>query len=148
MKVKAKDFIFLAEIFVSLILFQIMFSNFTMGFNPTPYWGAEMAIVGLVSLSVASLIFFVRIALPGKAGKIGYGIIMGATTVLFAAQEVYYALFGTFFTVYSMINSAQITEFMDVIFINMWEQKIPLALFFALGIIEIVMLMKNAERRK
>ena len=108
----------MAEIFVSLILFQIMFSNFTMGFNPTPYWGAEMAIVGLVSLSVASLIFFVRIALPGKAGKIGYGIIMGATTVLFAAQEVYYALFGTFFTVYSMINSAQITEFMDVIFIR------------------------------
>lgn len=154
MKVKAKDFIFLAEIFVSLILFQIMFSNFTMGFNPTPYWGAEMAIVGLVSLSVASLIFFVRIALPGKAGKIGYGIIMGATTVLFAAQEVYYALFGTFFTVYSMINSAQITEFMDVIFINMWEQKIPLALFFALGIIEIVRGVKkdfayaDEERRK
>ncbi len=44
-----------------------------------------MAIVGLVSLSVAS----VRIALPGKGGKIGYGIIMGATTVLFCCSGEY-----------------------------------------------------------
>lgn len=154
MKVKAKDFIFLAENFIILIVFQIMFSGFTMGFSPTPYWIEEMVIVGLVSLSVASLLFLARIAVPGKGGKIGYGVLMGTVTVLFAAQEVYYAIFGTFFTAYSLINSAQVTEFMDVIFINMWKEKVPLILFFAVGITAIVRGVKrqvpygDQEKRK
>ncbi len=134
MNVKVKNLIFAAEIFAALILMQLIFSAFTIGFNSTEHWLAEIAIIGLTSLSTAVLLFILRTWPREKAGKILYGTGMVTATVLFAAQEVYYAIFGTFFTVYSLINSAQVVEFMDVVFINMWREKIAIVLFFAVGI--------------
>lgn len=133
MKVKKREFIFFAENFAALILLQILFIIFTTGIKDSEYWFWEVLVIALMSSSSAAMMTFLRIFLPDRGGKIAYGIAMGFTAAMFAAQEVYYALFGTFFTVYSMINSAQVTEFMDVILINIWNEKLPLLLIIAVG---------------
>ena len=138
MRFKERDIVFFAENFSTLILLQILFTAFTTGFKDSQYWFWETVIIVLMSSSAAALMTFLRIALPGKVGRITYGVAMGFTALMFAAQEVYYALFGTFFTVYSMINSAQVTEFMDVILINVWNEKLPILLIISVGTIAVI----------
>ena len=149
MTAKKQEFIFFAENFAALILLQILFIAFTTGVKESEYWLSEVAVIVLMSSSSAALMTFLRIALPDRwGGKIAYGIAMGFTTVMFAAQEVYYALFGTFFTVYSMINSAQVTEFMDVILINVWNEKLPLLLIISVGAVTTVRQNREKDFRK
>ena len=101
MKVKARDFILLAELFAGLVLMEVIFRGATIGFKDSGYLFSETSIIMLMSLSGASLIFFFRAILPEKPGKILYICLIAATTVLFLSQTVYYTIFDTYYTLYS-----------------------------------------------
>ena len=115
MKVRAKDFALLAVIFAGLVMMEVVFRGATIGFEATDYLFTEILLITLMSLSCASLIFFFRTAIPGRGGKIIYGALIAAVTVLFLSQTVYYTIFDTYYTVYSFMNGAQVVEFMSVI---------------------------------
>lgn len=150
MSIKARDWILFAETFFAIILMEIIFRGFTLGFESNGYLKSEICIVTLTSLAIAGGFFFIKTLLTGKKGKIVYLVMMAAMTVLFAAQVVYYSIFETFFTTYSMLNSAQVMEFQDVIWSNIWRSKIPLAMLFAIGGICIALMWRekpeNAEK--
>lgn len=108
MKVRAKDFALLAVIFAGLVMMEVVFRGATIGFEATDYLFTEILLITLMSLSCASLIFFFRTAIPGRGGKIVYGALIAAVTVLFLSQTVYYTIFDTYYTVYSFMNGAQV----------------------------------------
>lgn len=53
--------------------------------------------------------------MPRKIGQIVLPCIFGISTVFFSAQTIYYSIFKTFFSFYSMQNGGQVTQFMDII---------------------------------
>lgn len=128
MKVEAKHFSLPAVTFAALVLMEIFFRGFTEEFDVGPYFGTETAIALLILLGVALVVFFFRVLLPPRASKIFYGIAMGLIALMFAAQCVYYCIFETFFTTYSMFNGAQVVEFQDVIWLNIWREKFAILL--------------------
>lgn len=146
MKFRTRDWILFAETFCAIILMEIVFRGFTLGFEPNGYLKTEICITILISLAVAGVFFFVRTLIPGKGGKIAYLILMGAATFMFAAQTVYYAIFETFFTTYSMLNSAQVIEFQDVIWANIWEEKLPILILFAICGLSVTLMWREKKR--
>ena len=155
MKVRAKDFALLAVIFAGLVMMEVVFRGATIGFEATDYLFTEILLITLMSLSCASLIFFFRTAIPGRGGKIIYGALIAAVTVLFLSQTVYYTIFDTYYTVYSFMNGAQVVEFMSVIINAIFRCIIPFLMITAVGVLMgIIGCRKNfahdmqQERRK
>ena len=58
---------------------------------------------------------FITGLMPRKTGQIVLPCIFGISTVFFSAQTIYYSIFKTFFSFYSMQNGGQVTQFMDII---------------------------------
>ena len=135
MKVRTRDFALLGIIFAGLILMEVIFRGATIGFEINAYVYSEILLITLMSLSCASLIFFFRTAIPGKAGKIVYGGLIAVVTVLFLSQTVYYTIFDTYYTVYSFMNGAQVVEFMGVIFSAIFRCIIPFLMITAVGVL-------------
>lgn len=148
MKVKARDFILFGQTFAALLIMEAVFRGFTIKFDFGKYFGSELAITILVSAVVAAVLFFLKTLFDGKAGKIIYSVLMGIISVMFVAQVVYYVIFETFFTFYSLFHSAQVLEFMDTIFGGIWDAKVPFVLLFAVGGGAIALLWKRKESDK
>lgn len=133
MKDKLRDYVLFGEIFVGLLLMEAIFRGFSIGFKNSPYLFAEIMIVLLISASMAAFLFLMRTLFPEKSAKIIYSIFVFLVSLVFASQAVYYAIFETFFTFYSMVNGGQVTEFMDTIFHYIWQAKWQIVLLFAIG---------------
>ena len=133
MKVKARNLRLLAATFGALFLMETAFRGFTLGYAKDNYFVLEACIITLISLAGAALMFFLRTAFRQRTGKIIYNALMAVTMVIFAAQIVYYYIFETFFTFYSMLNGAQVVEFQDVIWDAIFHEIIPIIVMFALG---------------
>ena len=133
MKVKARNLRLLAATFGALFLMETAFRGFTLGYAKDNYFVLEACIITLISLAGAALMFFLRTAFRQRTGKIIYNALMAVTMVIFAAQIVYYYIFETFFTFYSMLNGAQVVEFQEVIWDAIFHEIIPIIVMFALG---------------
>lgn len=133
MKTKAREFVLLIETFAALLLMESFFRIFTIGFEDSKHIISEIIIVFSVCASVASLLFFIRNLGSEKTGKILYSVAVGAITLLFISQIVYYGIFSTYYTFYSMVNGAQVTEFMGTIFDGIWQTKFQMLAIIAIG---------------
>ena len=85
----------------------------------------------LFSINIALIIYLIIGSVSEKINRIVRNIIIGAITVLFAAQFVYYQVYESVISVYSLTNGGQVLQFWqtiwDVIKLN-WN-KILLILF-------------------
>lgn len=145
MKIRIRDFALLAETFLALVLMEAFLRGFTMGFESNGYVAAEIVIVASVCVSVASFIFFIKTLASAKAGKILYSAVMAAVTIFFLSQIVYYGIFATYYTTYSLFNSAQVTEFMGTIFDAIWDVKLQMLAVAAAGASAVVIAVKRKE---
>lgn len=133
MKIRARDFILLAETFIVLALMEAFHRGFTIGFEDNRYISAEIIIISSVCASCASLLFFIKTLASEKTGKILYSAFMGLVTLLFVSQIVYYGIFSTYYTFYSLANGAQVTEFMGTILDAVWRVKFKMLAIIVLG---------------
>lgn len=126
-----KNVIVTVSTIIYFVTVELIVRVFTLGFANQGNWSLELILILLISVALGSLLSMAITFIGDKWRK---GIFIGITaiiTVAYGAQMVYYSIFGTFYTTYSMFNGAQVAEFGDVIFQAIWEEKIPLLLLFA-----------------
>ena len=138
---------------LSLLFYYILFimyeeltlSCLLFGTFPSSFWLIILfsAPIGIV-LNILSSIF------KPKVNKIIAYVIIIFIVILFGAQIVYYSMYESILSFYSIVNGGQVTEFMDVIF-DMILRNWYGILLFALPIIILVILHKkniiNFERQ-
>lgn len=138
---------------LSLLFYYILFiiyeeltlSCLLFGTFPSSFWLIILfsAPIGIV-LNILSSIF------KPKVNKIIAYVITIFIVILFGAQIVYYSMYESILSFYSIVNGGQVTEFMDVIF-DMILRNWYGILLFALPIIILVILHKkniiNFERQ-
>ena len=114
-------------IFTSIILIyeELLFSYLIFNEISNPFYKI------LFSINIALIICLIMGRVSSKINRIVRNIIIGAITVLFAAQFVYYQVYESIISVYSLTNGGQVFQFwqtiMGVIKLN-WN-KILLILF-------------------
>lgn len=119
-------------IYEELILSCLLFKAF-----PTSIW-----IIALFSIPIAIILSFISNIFKEIGNKAITYIITIFFVVLFGAQIVYYTMYESILSFYSIVNGGQVTEFMDVIFDMICRNWYGIALF-ALPILFLVILHKK-----
>ena len=118
-------FIIYEEIVLSCLLFKTF---------PTSIW-----LILLFSIPIAIVFNILSSVFSSRANKIiTYGITI-FTIILFGAQIVYYSMYESILSFYSIVNGGQVTEFMDVI-IDMILRNWYGIVLFALPLIALIIL--------
>lgn len=129
MKFKSKDAVIMAVTFIAILLYELIVRLFTIGTKNDEYILMEMGLIVIGVIIISGVITLIKGLLPEKVGNIIYAAVMIVMGVLYAAQTVYYDIFQTFFTIYSMFNGGQAFEFVDVIISSITNCLVPIALF-------------------
>ena len=94
-----------------IIYEELVFSCLIYKAFPTSLW-----LIILFSLPIAIALDIVSSLFKEKANKIITYILTTFIVILFGAQIVYYSMYESILSFYSIMNGGQVTEFMDVIF--------------------------------
>ncbi len=116
-------------IYEELILSCLLFKTF-----PTSIW-----LIALFSIPIAIVLNIFSSIFKAKVNKIITYIITVFIVILFGAQIVYYSMYESILSFYSIVNGGQITEFMDIIF-DMILRNWYGILLFALPIVLLIIL--------
>ncbi len=119
-------------IYEELVLSCLLFKTF-----PTSIW-----LIILFSIPIAILFNILSSIFKPKANKIITYIITTFIVILFAAQIVYYSMYESILSFYSIVNGGQVTEFMDVIF-DMILRNWYGILLFTLPLIALIVLHRT-----
>ena len=119
-------------IYEELILSCLLFKAF-----PTGIW-----IIALFSIPIAIILSFISNIFKQIGNKVITYIITIFFVVLFGAQIVYYTMYESILSFYSIVNGGQVAEFMDVIFDMIRRNWYGIALF-ALPILLLIILHKK-----
>lgn len=113
---------------------------FELVFHLLIYRSAEGLLFPLLfSVPTGMLAAFVLGLFPRRAGQVLLPVITFIATVIYSAQVIYYSVFRTFFSVYSMGNGGQITQFMSAIFLAIAKNWLPILLFLVPVVLVIVL---------
>lgn len=138
---------------LSLLFYYILFiiyeeltlSCLLFGIFPSSFW-----LIILFSVPIGIVFNILSSIFKPKVNKIITYVITIFIVILFGAQIVYYSMYESILSFYSIVNGGQVTEFMDVIF-DMILRNWYGILLFALPIIILVILHKkniiNFERQ-
>ncbi|MBQ2917229.1 MAG: sulfatase-like hydrolase/transferase [Clostridia bacterium] len=121
-------FIIYEEIVLSCLLFK--------GF-PSSIW-----LIALFSIPIAIVLNILSSMFKPRANKIIAYVITIFIVILFGAQIVYYSMYESILSFYSILNGGQVTEFMDVIFDMILRNWYGIVLF-ALPIIVLIILHRT-----
>jgi len=121
-------FIIYEEIVLSCLLFKVF---------PSSIW-----LITLFSIPIAIILNIISSIFKPKANKIITYIITIFIVILFGAQIVYYSMYESILSFYSILNGGQVTEFMDVIFDMILRNWYGIVLF-ALPLIALIILHKT-----
>lgn len=119
-------------IYEELVLSCLLFKTF-----PTSIW-----LIILFSIPIAIALNILSSIFRAKANKIITYVITIFIVILFGAQVVYYSMYESILSFYSILNGGQVTEFMDVVF-DMILRNWYGILLFALPIIVLIVLHKT-----
>ncbi len=102
----------------------------------------SILLIALFSIPIAILLNIFSSIFKAKINKIITYIITIFIVILFGAQIVYYSMYESILSFYSILNGGQVTEFMDVVF-GMILRNWYGILLFALPIIVLIVLHKS-----
>lgn len=130
---------------LSLLFYYILFiiyeeltlSCLLFGTFPSNFW-----LIILFSVPIAVVLNILSSIFKPKANKIITYVITIFIVILFGAQIVYYSMYESILSFYSIVNGGQVTEFMDVIFDMILRNWYGIVLF-VLPIIPLVILHKK-----
>jgi len=123
-------FIIYEEIILSFLLFKTF---------PSSIW-----LIILFSIPIAVILNIISSVNKPKANKIITYIISIFIVILFGTQIVYYTMYESILSFYSIVNGGQVAEFMDVIF-DMILRNWYGILLFILPIIGLIILHKTKK---
>ena len=121
-------------IYEELILSCLLFNTF-----PKSIW-----LIGLFSIPIAIVLSFISNIFKPIGNKIVTYVVTIFLVILFGAQIVYYSMYESILSFYSIVNGGQVAEFMDVIIDMIIRNWYGIALFaFPILILIILHLKKN-----
>lgn len=140
-----KKFSLLIYYTLFIIYQEFVFSCLIYKEFPNSFW-----LVILFSIPIAIVLNIISSSFKEKANKIITYIITIFLVILYGAQIVYYSMYESILSFYSIMNGGQVTEFMDVIF-DMILRNWYGILLFILPLIVLIILHKkkiiNFERQ-
>lgn len=140
-----KKFSLLIYYTLFIIYQEFVFSCLIYKEFPSSFW-----LVILFSIPIAIVLNIISSLFKEKANKIITYIITIFLSILYGAQIVYYSMYESILSFYSIMNGGQVTEFMDVIF-DMILRNWYGILLFILPLIVLIILHKkkiiNFERQ-
>ena len=133
-------------IFVLTVIFEIILRVWTFGTALGGFSGKGFLIAVLMSAFFAC-IFDVLMGLLGQkhpkaARRITVGLVV-FWMLIYSAQLVYYDIFRTFFSIYSMSNGGQVLEFIDIIIVTVFDKIVPILLNFGAAGLAIFLIRKR-----
>lgn len=120
-----------------IIYEELVFSCLIYKTFPTSIW-----LIILFSIPIAMIFNILSSIFKSKANKIITYVITAFIAILFGAQIVYYSMYESILSFYSILNGGQVTEFMDVV-IDMILRNWYGILLFALPLIVLIVLHKK-----
>ena len=120
-----------------IIYEELVFSCLIYKTFPTSIW-----LILLFSIPIAIVLNILSSIFNPKANKIITYVITIFIVILFGAQIVYYSMYESILSFYSIINGGQVTEFMDVIF-DMILRNWYGILLFIIPLIVLIILHKK-----
>ena len=121
-------FMIYEEIVLSCLLFKVF---------PSSIW-----LITLFSIPIAIILNIISSIFKPKTNKIITYAITIFIVILFGAQIVYYSMYESILSFYSILNGGQVTEFMDVIFDMILRNWYGIVLF-ALPLVVLIILHKT-----
>ncbi|MGN1333792.1 MAG: LTA synthase family protein [Anaerovoracaceae bacterium] len=121
-------------IFVLTVVLEIILRAWTFGAALGGFSGKGFLIAVLMSAFFACILEIITRLLGRrhpKAARVTVVAVIIFWTLIYSAQLVYYDIFRTFFSIYSMSNGGQVLEFIDVIIVTIIDKIIPLLMNFA-----------------
>lgn len=132
-----KKFSLLFYYILFIIYEELTLSCLLFGTFPSSFW-----LIILFSVPIAVVLNILSSIFKPKVNKIITYIITIFIVILFGAQIVYYSMYESILSFYSIVNGGQVTEFMDVIFDMILRNWYGIVLF-VLPIIPLVILHKK-----
>ncbi len=132
-----KKFSLLFYYILFIIYQELVFSFLIYKEFPSSFW-----LVVLFSIPIAIVLNIISSLFKEKANKVITYIITIFLIVLYGAQIVYYSMYESILSFYSIMNGGQVTEFMDVIF-DMILRNWYGILLFMLPLIPLIILHKK-----
>ena len=124
--------------FILFIIYQeFVFSCLIYKEFPSSFW-----LVVLFSIPIAIVLNILSSLFKEKGNKIITYVITIFLSILFGAQIVYYSMYESILSFYSILNGGQVTEFMDVIF-DMILRNWYGILLFMIPILVLIVLHKK-----
>ena len=114
--------------FVWLFGSIIFFEYVTRGFSGLAIFSKDILFVWLFSFSLSLVYMAICRILPQKASRIVCAVLIGITMIFYMLQTVFFAVFGTFCTVRTMLGGGEALEFTSSIFLGILHRIIPLIL--------------------
>lgn len=121
-------------IFVLTVVLEIILRAWTFGTALGGFSGKGFLIAVLMSAFFACILEIITRLLGHrhpKAARVTVVAMIIFWTLIYSAQLVYYDIFRTFFSIYSMSNGGQVLEFIDVIIVTIIDKIIPILMNFA-----------------
>lgn len=121
-------------IFVLTVVLEIILRAWTFGTALGGFSGKGFLIAVLMSAFFACILEIITRLLGHrhpKAARVTVVAVIIFWTLIYSAQLVYYDIFRTFFSIYSMSNGGQVLEFIDVIIVTIIDKIIPILMNFA-----------------
>lgn len=121
-------------IFVLTVVLEIILRAWTFGTALGGFSGKGFLIAVLMSAFFACILEIITRLLGHrhpKAARVAVVAVIIFWTLIYSAQLVYYDIFRTFFSIYSMSNGGQVLEFIDVIIVTIIDKIIPILMNFA-----------------
>lgn len=137
-------------IFVLTVIFEIILRAWTFGTVLGGFSGKGFLIAVLMSAFFAC-IFDVLMGIlgqkhPAAVKKITIGLVV-FWMLIYSAQLVYYDIFRTFFSIYSMANGGQVLEFIDIIIVTIFDKIVPILLNFAAAAGAVYFILRQKPRK-
>ena len=121
-------------IFVLTVVLEIILRAWTFGTALGGFSGKGFLIAVLMSAFFACILEIITRLLGHrhpKAARVAVVAVIIFWTLIYSAQLVYFDIFRTFFSIYSMSNGGQVLEFIDVIIVTILDKIIPILMNFA-----------------
>lgn len=94
-------------------------------------WNSGLVLSILFALVPALMVYGVMMLIPSRKGNFAIAAIYGFVCyILCASQLIYYRVFGTFYSAYSMGNAGQILQFWNIV-LKKIRENLPLLLLMA-----------------
>ena len=137
-------------IFVLTVVFEIILRAWTFGTALGGFSGKGFLIAVLMSAFFACIFDILMELLgqkhPAAAKRITIGVVV-FWTLIYSAQMVYYDIFRTFFSIYSMANGGQVLEFIDIIIVTIMDKIVPILLNFAVAAGGVYFILRQKPRK-